>query len=225
MTFDWRSGGQYMSQTFRYFSENAATQTWLDNLVNPNGLMPGDELRNWVVANADQLLLSEDLRPVGGPTPAYGGFPEGFSGTTVYDGTFAPGVVGYHDEEGNFVLVSENLGGEGTIFLPYVVSFPWEFGTPAMFDADFIKLREISLGYRLPRTMAEKIGIQGAMLSVYSRNIMLWTKDSRFGIDPERAFQAEASQGNRGTQFKQGIERYNVDPWVIPIGFKLDVSF
>ncbi len=225
MTFDWRSGGQYMSQTFRYFSENASTQTWLDNLVNPNGLTPGQELRDWVVANADDLLLSEDLRPVGGPTPAYGGFPEGFSGTTVNDGTFAPGVVGYHDEEGNFVLVSENLGGEGTIFLPYVVSFPWEFGTPAMFDADFIKLREISLGYRLPRTVAQKIGIQGAMLSVYSRNIMLWTKDSGFGIDPERAFQAEASQGNRGTQFKQGIERYNVDPWVIPIGFKLDVSF
>lgn len=225
MTFDWRSGGQYMSQTFRYFSENAATQTWLDNLANPNGLGPGEELRDWVIANANELLLSEDLRPVGGPTPAYGGFPEGFSGTTVYDGTFAPGVVGYHDEEGNFVLTQENLGGEGTTFLPYVVSFPWEFGTPAMFDADFIKLREISLGYRLPRAAAQKIGIQGATFSVYSRNIMLWTKDSRFGIDPERAFQAESSKGNRGTQFKQGIERYNVDPWVIPVGFKLDVSF
>ena len=225
MTFDWRSGGQYMSQTFRYFSESASTQTWLDNLVNPNGLGPGDELRDWVIANADELLLSEELRPIGGPTSAYGGFPEGFSGTTVHDGTFAPGVVGYHDEEGNFVLANENLGGEGTTFLPYVVSFPWEFGTPAMFDADFIKLREISLGYRLPNAAAKKIGIQGAMFSVYSRNIMLWTKDSSFGIDPERAFQAEASKGNRGTQFKQGIERYNVDPWVIPVGFKLDVSF
>ncbi|WP_077346202.1 SusC/RagA family TonB-linked outer membrane protein [Algoriphagus sp. A40] len=225
MTFDWRSGGQYMSQTFRYFSESASTQSWLDNLVNPNGLGPGEELRQWVIDNADWLLLSEELRPIGGPTPGYGGFPEGFSGTTVYDGTFAPGVVGYHDEEGNFVLIKENLGGPGTTFLPYVVSFPWEFGTPAMFDADFIKLREISLGYRLPRNVAQKIGIQGANLSVYSRNIMLWTKDSGFGIDPERAFQAEASKGNRGTQFKQGIERYNVDPWVIPVGFKLDVTF
>ena len=225
MTFDWRSGGQYMSQTYRYFSESVQTQNWLNHLVNPGDLAPGPELRDWVVDNADQLLHSEDLRPVGGPTPDYGGFPESFSGTTVYDGTFAPGVVGYHDEDGNFILVRENLGDEGTTFLPYVVSFPWEFGTPSMFDADFVKLREISLGYQLPRDLAEKVGMQSAMVSVYSRNIMLWTKDSEFGIDPERAFQAEAGSGNRGTQFKQGIERYNVDPWVIPVGFKLDLTF
>jgi hypothetical protein len=29
-TFDWRSGGQYVSQTFRYYAEQATTQTWLD---------------------------------------------------------------------------------------------------------------------------------------------------------------------------------------------------
>jgi TonB-linked SusC/RagA family outer membrane protein len=225
MTFDWRSGGQYMSQTYRYFSESVQTQNWLNNLVNPGDLGPGQELRDWVVANADEYLFSEELRPIGGPTPEYGGFPESFSGTTVNDGTFAPGVVGFHDEEGNFVLQQENLGGEGTVFLPYVVSFPWEFGTPSMFDSDFVKLREISLGYQLPSNISSKLGMQNAVISVYSRNIMLWTKDSEFGIDPERAFQAEASSGNRGTQFKQGIERYNVDPWVMPLGFKLDLTF
>ena len=54
---------------------------------------------------------------------------------------------------------------------------------------------------------------------------MLWTKDSAFGVDPERAFQAETSSGNRGTQFKQGIERYNVEPWLVPIGIKIGVTF
>ena len=225
MTFDWRSGGQYMSQTYRYFSESVQTQLWLDHLVNPGDLEPGQELRDWIVANADQYLFSEDLRPVGGPTPEYGGFPESFSGTTVNDGTFAPGVVGTHDEDGNFILERENLGNEGTTFLPYVVSFPWEFGTPSMFDADFVKLREVSLGYQLPTNIANRLGMQSATISVYSRNIMLWTKDSAFGIDPERAFQAEAGTGNRGTQFKQGIERYNVDPWVMPVGFILNLTF
>ena len=225
MTFDWRSGGQYMSQTYRYLSESLQTQTWLDHLVNPGDLGPGIALRNWIVANADQYLFSEDLRPVGGPTPEFGGFPESFSGFEVFDGTFAPGVVGTHDEEGNFILVRENLGGEETVFLPYVLSFPWDFGTPSMFDADFIKLREISLGYQLPDEIANRLGLQSAFFSIYSRNIMLWTKDSDFGIDPERAFQAEASSGNRGTQFKQGIERYNVDPWVMPIGFTLNLTF
>lgn len=222
MVFDWRSGGQYVSQTYRYLSESVLTQTWLDELVNPGELggEPSQALRDWVVANADKLLLADRLRPVGGPTPDYGGFPESFSGVTVYDGTFAPGVVGFHDENGNFVLVSENLGNEGTVFLPYVVSYPWDIGRANMFDADYIKLREISLNYSLPNHVAEKVGMENVNLSVYTRNIMLWTKDANLGIDPERAFQAE-----RGGRFSQGVERYNVNPWVSPVGFKIGFTF
>ncbi len=222
MTFDWRSGGQYVSQTYQYMSENVATQTWLDGLVNPGELggAASQELRDWVVANQDRLLLSDDLHPVGGPTPDYGGFPEGFSGVTVYDGTFAPGVMGHYDDNGKFILEHENLGGPGTVFLPYVVSFPWDLGERRIFDADYVKLREIALSYRVPNKKAEKIGLQDINFSVYSRNIMLWTKASGFGIDPERAFEAESNGG-----FSQGVERYNVNPWVIPVGFKIGFTF
>lgn len=221
MTFDWRSGGQYVSQTYRYLSESVHTQTWLDELVHPGDLggAPSQELRDWVVANADALLLSDRLRPVGGPTPEYGGFPESFSGYTVYDGTFAPGVMGYHDEDGTFVLVQENLGNPGTIFLPYVVSYPWDIGEANMFDADYIKLREVALNYRLPANIARRLHMEDINFSVYSRNIMIWTKDADLGIDPERAFQAE------GNSFLRGVERYNAYPWVIPVGFKLGFTF
>lgn len=222
MTFDWRSGGQYVSQTYHYMSENVSTQTWLDGLVNPGDLGGGasQELRDWVVANEDQLLLGDDLRPVGGPTPEYGGFPESFSGVTVYDGTFAPGVMGHYDDNGNFILEQENLGGDGTIFLPYVVSYPWDIGEARLFDADYIKLREVSLSYKLSNKVSEKIGLQDVNFSIYSRNIMLWTKESGFGIDPERAFQAESNGG-----FSQGVERYNANPWVVPVGFKIGFTF
>ncbi|MDZ7608150.1 MAG: TonB-dependent receptor [Cyclobacteriaceae bacterium] len=222
MTFDWRSGGQYVSQTYRYLSESVITQTWLNELVNPGNLggAASQELRDWVVANADELLLSDRLRPVGGPTPEYGGFPESFSGVTVYDGTFTPGVVGEYDSDGNFILDHENLGNPGTTFVPYVVSYPWDIGRANMFDADYIKIREIALSYRLPFAISDKFGMQDVNFSIYSRNIMLWVKDSDLGVDPERAFQAESN----GT-FKQGVERYNVNPWVIPVGFKLGFTF
>ncbi len=222
MTFDWRSGGQYVSQTYRYLSESLQTRSWLNELVNPGELggMPSQALRDWVVANKDELLLSDRLRPVGGPTPDYGGFPESLSGVTVYDGTFAPGVLGYHDENGNFILVQENLGNEGTTFNPYVLSYPWDIGEANMFDADYIKLREISINYRLPNRISQKIGLEDVNFSIYSRNIILWTKDSDLRVDPERAYQAEG-----GGSFLQGVERYNVEPWVIPIGFKLGFSF
>lgn len=222
MTFDWRSGGQYVSQSFRYLSEDSMSKAWLDGLVHPGDLggAPSQALRDWVIANEDRLLLGDDLRPVGGPTPEFGGFPESFSGVTVYDGTFAPGVIGYHDENGKFILEQENLGGEGTIFLPYVVSYPWDIGEANLFDADYVKLREVSLSYRVPARFSRKLGLQDINLALYSRNILLWTKDAGIGVDPERAYQAE---GNGS--FKQGVERYNAEPWVVPIGFKMNFSF
>jgi hypothetical protein len=224
MTFDWRSGGQYMSQTSRYMTEDGYSQQLLDNLIDPGITETGPALKQWVLDNADLLIYGENFISIGGP-PGNGGFPEAFSGTVVYDGVFNAGVVGYHDENGNFILENENLGLDGTNFIPFSVANAWDFGTPHMFDADYIKLREISLGYDLPSKFVEKAGLDNVNLSVYSRNIMLWTKDSAFGVDPERAYQAESGQDKRGTQFKQGIERYNVDPWVIPVGFKIGITF
>lgn len=222
MTFDWRSGGQYVSQTWRYLSEDKENGAWLDEIVNPGTLggKASNELRNWVINNADKLLFTDRPVPVGGHTPEYGGFPESYSGTTVYDGFFAPGVIGEYDEKGNFILKQENLGGEGTSFLPSALNYPWEIGESNLFNADYIKLREISLGYRLPYKIAQRWGLEDVNFSVYSRNIILWTKSSALRVDPERAFQAES-----GGNFSQGVERYNVDPWVVPIGFKLNFSF
>jgi hypothetical protein len=222
MTFDWRAGGQYVSQSFRYLSEDSMSKTWLDGLVHPGELggAPSDALRDWVLTNKEELLLADDLRPVGGPTPEFGGFPESFSGVTVYDGTFAPGVIGSYDENGKFILEQENLGAEGTTFLPYVVSYPWDLGEANLFDADYIKIREVSLNYRVPQSFSQRMGMQDINLALYSRNIMLWTKDAGIGVDPERAYQAEGSG-----RFNQGVERYNAEPWVVPVGFKLSFSF
>ena len=212
MTFDWRKGGQFVSQTYRYTAEDANSQHWLDNLINPGG-RTGKELRDWLVENED-IYIKNGFHVVGGPTVEYGGFPESYSGIEVNDGTFVPGVVELAD--GTYV---ENLGDNNPLpYVPYVVSYPWGFMRPSTFDADFFKLREISLSYQVHQTVTERLGIQNMSVSVFSRNIVLWTK-AKIGVDPERAFQAEASG------FKQGIERYNIEPWVLPVGFKLNLTF
>ncbi len=211
-TLDWRHGGQFVSQTYRYMAEDANSEDWLRRTINPGG-RTGQELRDWLVAHEDEWIKS-GFHVVGGPTPEYGGFPENWSGYTVYDGTFVPGVV--QNADGTY---SENLGDNNPLpYIPYVVSYPWSFMSPSTFDADFVKLREISLSYHLPSSFVQKLHMRDLLVSVYSRNIMLWTK-AKIGIDPERAFQAEASG------FKQGIERYNVEPWVIPVGFKINLTF
>jgi hypothetical protein len=223
-TIDWRNGGQFISQTQRYMAEDGNSQLWLDNMINPGG-RTGKELRDWLVENED-IYIKNGSHVVGGPTAEYGGFRENYSGVYVSDGTFVPGVVAVSDGKGGVTYV-ENLGENNVLpYAPYVVSYAWGFAKPSMFDADFIKLREISLSYQVPRSIINRMHkIQDISVSLYSLNIMLWTKN-KAGLDPERAFQAEAStEGRRGTQFKQGIERYNLEPWVTPIGFKIDVTF
>ncbi|WP_426292102.1 SusC/RagA family TonB-linked outer membrane protein [Dyadobacter endophyticus] len=222
MSFDWRQGGDFVSQTYRYGESDLKSQRFLDNLINPNG-MTGDQLRNYLVENNKVVVNGNKFNIVGGPTKAYGGFPFEYGGNTYDYAVFNPGVIAQYNEAGEITGYTENLGGKDTKYIPYGDNYPWDFTRAATFDASFIKLREVSLGYDLPSTFVKRLGLQNANVAVYSRNIILWTK-AKIGIDPEQAFQQE-SGAQAGTQFKQGIERYNVTPWVMPIGFKIGLTF
>ncbi len=216
-SLDWRVGGQFVSQTFRYGESDLHSNRWIDKALDLSDI---DDIPAYLKANADKYLSpdGEFFVLVGGPSADYGGIEHTEDGVTLNDGVFMPGV--YMDENGNYV---ENLGGPGTKTIRYQDYYGWSYTRCATFDADFIKLREISVSYDLGAI--QMLGVKDASLSLYSRNLILWTK-AGIGIDPETAFQAEGStQGASGIQFKQGIERYNVTPWSIPVGIKLNVSF
>lgn len=222
-SIDWRVGGQFVSQTYRYGESDLHTNRWMDRTLKLNN-MSGAEMAQYLKDHADQYLLpgGEFYVVVGGPTADMGGLEHTEDGITLNDGVFMPGVEGYYDDNGKFVMVAEHLGDEGTPLVRYQDFYGWSYTQTATFDADFIKLRELSLSYQLPSMKA--IGIQNASISIYSRNIILWTK-AGIGIDPETAFQASSGVNKSGIQFKQGIERYNVSPWTIPVGFKLNFNF
>ncbi len=236
-TFDWRNGGQFVSQTYRYGIEDGRASLQFDNLWDP-GTMSGKELRDYLVDHQDELIKVHDGRfiRVGWPTPERASYPVIISGFNLpYGGMFAPGVyaTGW-DANGNPTGYAENLGENilgmddpsnpnKTIPMLYAVSNPWDFTEPTLFSASYIKLRELSLSYGLPQSLVKSLKIQDISFSVYTRNVILWTK-AKIGIDPENAYQPTTGvQG--GMQFKQGIERYNVTPWTIPVGIKLNVTF
>lgn len=229
MSFDWRNGGDFVSQTYRYSEEHGRSQLFLDKLINP-GDMTGKELRDYLVANEDQLIRStgNNFPLVGGPTPEYNGYPFKYGSYTLpYGGVFVPGVFAQYDETGKIKGYVENLGENvgkagGTVALPYAGATAWSFTRAFMYDASYLKLREVVLSYDVPQKLTKKIGIENLNIGVFSRNIMLWTA-AKINIDPERAFQPSTS-ARGGTQFMQGIERYNVTPWVAPIGFKLNLT-
>jgi Outer membrane cobalamin receptor protein len=215
---DMRFGGKFMSQTYRYFESNLTTQRFLDQMINPNG-MTGETLRNYLIDN-DLVRVQGNRYPiVGGPGEEYGGYPISVGGMVGNFGVFNPGVIAQYDDKGNITGYTENLGGEGTKYIAYSDNYPWDFMNAETFDASFIKIRELSFSYDLSGKWLKRLGIETGSVGVYTRNLILWTK-AKVGIDPEMAFQPETGVG-----FKQGIERYNVTPWSMPIGFKVNVTF
>lgn len=238
-TLDWRHGGHFVSQTYRYGLSNGQTQLALDRLIDAEGRQ-GKELADWLKANEETMIKikGNNLPAVGYPTPEYTSFPTYFGVVLPYGGIIIPGVYQRLDGSGNLVydeqgnpVYEENLGeninpsrrGDGTQPVPYAAANPWDLIQPTLFDASYIKLREIAISYSLPASLVKSWKIQDATIGVYSRNILLWTA-SKINIDPENAYQPSAG-AQAGTQFKQGIERYNVNPLVIPVGVKLNLTF
>ncbi|MEQ6119449.1 SusC/RagA family TonB-linked outer membrane protein [Reichenbachiella sp. MALMAid0571] len=221
-SFDWRQGGEFLSYTYRYGESDWKSQRQLDQLIQ-GGLMSESELIAFLKSNPEEYIIPRTgyYPRVGGHTAETGGLE--YDGE--HDGAFIPGVVqtagadtpdDFSDDE-----YTEHLGGPGTTIIPITEAYPWSYNKNITFDASFIKLRELSIGYKLPQIK----GINSATVSIYTRNIMLWNA-ADIGVDSERAFQANGgTQGNTASQFKQGYERQNVMPWSGSLGFKLNLSF
>lgn len=236
-TLDWRNGGEFVSQTYRYGMSNGQTMLPLLRAMDA-GQMTGKELRDYLVANEDELIKGGNgfSTIIGWPTPERTTFPFYYGAALPYGGVIIPGVYATEwDAQGNPTKYEENLGeninpsrrpllsGGGTQPAPYATAINWDLLQPTLFSASYLKLREISLTYGLPASIVKGLKLQDANFSVYSRNLILWTA-AKINIDPENAFQP-SSGTQAGTQLLQGIERYNVTPWVIPVGVKLNVTF
>jgi TonB-linked SusC/RagA family outer membrane protein len=64
-----------------------------------------------------------------------------------------------------------------------------------IYDASFIKLREISVGYNLPKKWISKIKMTNARISLVGRNLWIFYQKTPKGIDPEAAISAGNGQG------------------------------
>ena len=224
-SFDMRLGGTFFSQTFRYMQSDAAMARQT-NMGIPIPAANKADIPAFLKSNPDRYIKFSGLqqfRLIGGPTTEKGGFPYSSNGNiTIDDGAFFPGV--YEDGSGGYV---ENLGDMNLTKLDSyedAATAGWNFARMSMFDASYIKLRELTLSAELPKKLATALKLQSISLGVYTRNIVLWTK-AKVGIDPEAAFQFQTGAQGNGSQFRQGIERYNIRPWSIPMGVKLSVRF
>ena len=160
-------------------------------------------------------------------------------GGTLYSGTWnratTAGVVAESAEGREGYYVSNVIYGESSAKATSGYQYPdayFEDGTPCLlfvkpnnryasfdersvFDASYIKFRELSVAYSLPKSIIKKLPISGLRLAVVGRNLAILHQNTPKGIDPE----ASSSSGNA-----QGIE-YGGMPPVSSVGFDIKLTF
>ena len=83
-------------------------------------------------------------------------------------------------------------------------------GMNQIWTSDFIRLREISLSYRVPSDMIEGLGLDNATITFGGRNVKLWMLGDYRGIDPEINPSANCTGGGVNCNFLTGTEAFGV---------------
>ena len=67
------------------------------------------------------------------------------------------------------------------------------FSTFYLFKGDFIRLRNIQVGYDIPKTLLSKAKISSAFLYVRGTNLWTWVKDKDLSFDPEQGVSSQTN--------------------------------
>ncbi len=94
-------------------------------------------------------------------------------------------------------------------------SYSNDIESSAIFDATYIKLRQITLGYQIPYNLFSESAIEGIKFSLVGRNLALLYKRAPH-IDPETGF--SSANGEQGQEFGQYPSARN-------IGFNINIQF
>ncbi|MEA4935594.1 MAG: SusC/RagA family TonB-linked outer membrane protein [Paludibacter sp.] len=156
------------------------------------------------------LVLKEDANELNGINTITG-LP--YSDTERVKGGIFPGrLYALNTETGEY-----EYRGENTQYLS--AQTYWEQASRRtgafLYDASFIKIREVSIGYKLPTKMLLNTPVKSINIAFVARNLWTLYQNTPFGIDP----QATASTGN-----DQGIESAFALPAAY-YGFDFKISF
>jgi hypothetical protein len=85
-----------------------------------------------------------------------------------------------------------------------------------LIKAGYIKLREVSLGYKLPQSWFNKTFVGSGNLSVFANNVAIWTNKGNDYVDPE--------VNSGGASNEQGFD-FSARPSIRNYGFRLGLTF
>ena len=178
-------------------------------LIQPSA-RPGDT--RFVDINGDGQITSDDRTKIGKGTPDWNfglnfnadwkGFDfnmffQGVAGADILDATYRTDVTA-----GNYPTYMLNRWtGEGTSnkypILRAGDNTNWQVSDLYIVDGSYLRLKNISLGYTLPRNLTRQISIERLRFFVMAENLVTWTK--YWGFDPE------ISSGGKSLGIDKGV--------------------
>ena len=178
-------------------------------LIQPSA-RPGDT--RFVDINGDGQITSDDRTKIGKGTPDWNfglnfnadwkGFDfnmffQGVAGADIFDATYRTDVTA-----GNYPTYMLNRWtGEGTSnkypILRAGDNTNWQVSDLYIVDGSYLRLKNISLGYTLPRSLTRQISIERLRFFVMAENLVTWTK--YWGFDPE------ISSGGKSLGIDKGV--------------------
>lgn len=107
------------------------------------------------------------------------------------EGIIGKGVVNAGTAESPSFVPNTTIVPASTL---YGYNNPRRYHEAAIFDASYVKLRELTLGYQIPATLLSRVKIQSAKISLVGRNVLMLFKNTPH-IDPEADRFGANSQG------------------------------
>lgn len=118
----------------------------------------------------------------------------------------------YETSDGSFV---ENTSIKTDVYSYYTVN-GYKPSSQDLVKAGYIKLREVSIGYKLPQKWFAKTFIGSGNFSLFGNNLWIWTNKGNDYVDPE------VNSGGAGNE--QGFD-YSARPSLRNFGFRLGLTF
>ena len=201
--------GYKTNGVFQNYAEVSSYTNAEGGLIQPNA-RPGDT--RFVDINGDGKISSDDRTKIGKGTPDwnfglnfnadwrgidFNMFFQGVAGADIFDATYRTDVTA-----GNYPTYMLNRWtGEGTSnkypILRAGDNTNWQVSDLYIVDGSYLRLKNISLGYTLPRSLTRQISIERLRFFVMAENLITWTK--YWGFDPE------ISSGGKSLGIDKGV--------------------
>lgn len=135
----------------------------------------------------DEWIKSEEDRQAAHMTS------EDWAKAGMVRGLVPKGVIRTIDGNGNEVFTENTRAVDPSVYWAQIIQ-DGGVSRPYIYDASYVKMREITFGYSIPSTLTKRWGIQGMQISVVSRNPFILFKDVP-NIDPDSNYNNGNGQG------------------------------